>query len=105
MDSYVKYLFVRFKKARLISWARERYIESENRMEEEVKSAYLNCAKLLESGQEQEAMKIQDYYKFEPQYDIIFEIIKSFTLKPSNFEKMVTLIPIINNIGVEVVVK
>ena len=104
MDSYVKYLFVRFKKARLISWARERYIENENRMEEEVKSAYLQCARLLESGQEQEAMKIQDYYKFEPQYDVLFDIIKSFTLKPPNKENMMRLIPLMNEIGVVVTI-
>ena len=100
--NFVRFPFIKFEKAKLYSWAKEFYIDSENRAEREVKEAYRECAKYIEQGNHQKAEELRLIYDFQPQYDIVFELMKNFTLKEPNDEVHETYASILEQAGYNV---
>ena len=100
--NFVRFPFIKFEKAKLYSWAKEFYIDSENRAEREVKEAYRECAKYIEQGNHQKAEELRLIYDFQPQYDIVFELMKNFTLKEPNDEVHETYATILEQAGYNV---
>ena len=97
--NFVRFPFIKFEKAKLYSWAKEFYINSENRAESEVKEAYKLCGKYIEEGNHEKAEELRVIYDFQPQYDIIFELMKNFTLKEPNAEVHRTYAEILESAG------
>lgn len=100
--NFVRFPFIKFEKAKLYSWAKEFYIDSENRAEREVKEAYRECSKYIEQGNHQKAEELRLIYDFQPQYDIVFELMKNFTLKEPNDEVHETYATILEQAGYSV---
>ncbi len=101
--NFVRFPFVRFEKAMLYNWAKEFYIDSENRAEKEVKEAYKKCAEYIEEGNQEKVDELRLIYDFQPQYDIIFELMKNFTLKEPNEMTHQTYAGILESAGFRVV--
>lgn len=90
MKNFIKFPFIKFKKAKLHSWAQNKYIEDEKRRQEEVEEAYRICGKYIEHGEVEKAQELIDFYNFDPLNEAIFEVIKRFTLKEPDYEGIKT---------------
>ena len=82
--SFVRYIGLRFKKARLHSWAKEKYVNAENRNEAYVRMNYQKMSDLNNMSQE-EFNSILNEFNFEPHYFLIIQMLNEFTLQEPNF--------------------
>lgn len=96
--SFVRYIGLRFKKARFHSWAKKRYIDAENRAEEYVRLKYSKM-KDLNTMSTEEFDSIQNEFKFEPHYYLIMQMLNEFTLAEPNFETINSTASLLNGIA------
>lgn len=104
MDSYIKYICKRFDVAKLKYWAKKRYYDSEMRHQEEVYNAYVNYFDYIKNNKSEQAENINNEYKFDFRNYIIWEMVKNFTLKPTNVQNLEILISILNEIGINFII-
>lgn len=83
--NFVRYIGLRFKKSRLHSWAKEKYVNAENRAEDYVRINYKKLSDLSKFSAEELSL-IQNEFNFEPHYFLIMQMINEFTLKEPNFD-------------------
>ncbi len=81
---FIKYIGLRFKKAKLHSWAKERYVDAENRAEDNVKFNYSKM-KDLKTMSTEEFNSIQSEFNFEPHYFLIMQMLNEYTLSSPNY--------------------
>ena len=104
MNSFVRFPFIRFKKAEAHEWAKETYIDSEKRKQQEAIAAYLECAKLIAAGEQEKGMDIQKEYYFEPHYNILFDLIRAYTVKNPNYDLITKLVNELKIADIKVIV-
>ena len=98
---FVRYIGLRFKKARLHSWAKERYIDAENRAENYVKMQYSKMNNLTGMTAE-EFNLIQSEFNFEPHYFLIMQMLNEYTLASPNYDAINRSVELFKSAGANV---
>ena len=92
MISYVRFPLIRFSKARLHNWAKQKYITSENEAQERVDISFLKYAQLYASGKNERARILNYFYKFDPVSNTLYNLIKGFTYRETDEKAIKDLI-------------
>ena len=98
---FVRYIGLRFKKAKLHSWAKERYVDSENRTEDNVEF-YYSKLKDLSLMTDEEFNAIQNEFNFEPHYYLIMQMLNEYTLTDSNHNFILDNADIFRSMGAKI---
>ena len=98
---FVRYIGLRFKKARLRSWAKEKFVDAENRAETYVRMQYSKM-KNLSLMTDEEFNAIQNEFNFEPHYFLIMQILNEYTLKSPNHDVINQNVELFKKLGAKI---
>ncbi|MBQ4541545.1 MAG: hypothetical protein IJA23_01695 [Clostridia bacterium] len=98
---FVKYMGLRFKKAKLHSWAKERYVDAENLAEDNVKF-YYSKMKDLKTMSTEEFDSIQSEFNFEPHYFLIMQMLNEYTLAEPNHNLILDNADLFRSLGAKI---
>ncbi|MBP3581913.1 MAG: hypothetical protein J6J33_04105 [Clostridia bacterium] len=87
MKNFIKFPEIKFRKCLLHFWAKEKYINAENRKQDRVDRAYARFTKLYTKKKVSKAEKINLQYNFDIVATSLYNLIKIFTYK--EFDKAV----------------
>lgn len=102
MKNFLKIPYIKFRKTCLHSWAKRKYITSENKSQDKVDATVLKCATLYSQGKNKEALRLGTQYSFDAVTNTLYNIIKSFTYRNVDMVAIFQMIESLEKCGVNV---
>ena len=101
MKSFIKYPYIRFRKALLHVWVKEKYVNSENRKQDKVDKAYQKFTELYTRKKITKAERMNKYYQFDIVSSALYNLIKIFTYREFDKKVIDELIDSLKIAGIE----